>query len=128
MSGKWFKAKNVTQGTTLIERVRRADSFGLRLRGLTFRRSLGPDEGLLLVGSRPSRADSAIHMFFVFFAIGVLWLDAEAKVVDKTVAKPFRPFYAPQAPALYVLECQPDVVDRVEIGDQIDFEEGKRES
>lgn len=128
MSEKWFRAKNATQGTPLIERVRRADSFGLRLRGLTFRRRLGPDEGLLLVGSRSSRADAAIHMFFVFFPIGVLWLDAEGHVVDKVIARPFRPFYAPKAPALYVLECQPEVIDKIEVGEQIRFVAGNHVS
>jgi uncharacterized membrane protein (UPF0127 family) len=121
MSDALFVAQNETQGLTLVQRVRRADSFLTRLRGLTFRRRLGQDEGLLLVGRHESRADAAIHMFFVFFSIGVLWLDGENRVVDKVVARPFRPFYAPQAPAIGVLECQPEVLERVEIGDVIRF-------
>jgi hypothetical protein len=58
-------AENQTRNVTLLERVRRADSFLTRLRGLTFRRHLAEGEGLLLVGHRESRADAAIHMFFV---------------------------------------------------------------
>jgi uncharacterized membrane protein (UPF0127 family) len=121
MSHTLFIAENETQGLTLVRRVRRADNFFTRLRGLTFRRRLGADEGLWLVGGRESRADAAIHMFFVFFPIGVLWLDGENRVVDKVVARPFRPFYAPQAPASGVLECQPEVLERVEVGDRIRF-------
>lgn len=116
-----FTAENETQGLTLVRRVRRADSFFTRLRGLTFRRRLGADEGLWLVGRHESRADAAIHMFFVFFPIGVLWLDGENRVVDKVVARPFRPFYVPQAPASGLLECQPEVLERVEVGDRIRF-------
>jgi uncharacterized membrane protein (UPF0127 family) len=86
-----------------------------------FRRRLGENEGLWLVGKSESRAEATIHMFFVFFPIGVLWLDRENKVVDKTVARPFRPVYAPQAPAIGVLECQPAALDCVEVGDRIRF-------
>jgi uncharacterized membrane protein (UPF0127 family) len=122
MSNTLFRAENETQGQTLVPSVRRADSFFTRLRGLTFRRRLGQDEGLLLVGRRESRTDASIHMFFVFFSIGVLWLDGENRVVDKIVARPFRPFYAPRSPAIGVLECQPRVLEQVEIGDQIRLE------
>ncbi len=121
MNGQLFTAENETQGLTLVLRVRQADSFFTRLRGLTFRRRLDEGEGLLLVGRSESRAEAAIHMFFVFFSIGVLWLDRENRVVDKAVARPFRPFYAPQAPAIGVLECQPEVLDRVDVGDRIRF-------
>ncbi len=122
MSRTLFVAENQTRGATLVRRVRRADSFLTRLRGLTFRRRLGGGEGLWLVGRSESRADAAIHMFFVFFPIGVLWLDKQNQVVDKVVARPFRPFYAPQAPAIGVLECQPEVLEHVAIGDRIRFE------
>jgi uncharacterized membrane protein (UPF0127 family) len=86
-----------------------------------FRRRLGADEGLLLIGQRESRIDAAIHMFFVFFPIGVLWLDSENRVVDRVVARPFRPLYVPRAPAANVLECQPQVLEKAAIGDTIRF-------
>jgi uncharacterized membrane protein (UPF0127 family) len=121
MSVALFEAQNETQGMPVVPRVRRADGFFSRLRGLTFRRHLAEDEGLLLVGHRENRADAAIHMFFVFFSIGVLWLDREDCVVDKVVARPFRPFYAPCAPAVGVLECHPTVLETVNVGDKIRF-------
>jgi hypothetical protein len=121
MKDALFVAENVTQKSTLVPRVRRADSFVTRLRGLTFRRRLGEDEGLWLVGRRESRVDAAIHMFFVFFPIAVLWLDAQNRVVDKVLARPFRPFYAPEKPAIGILECRPEILDQVQIGDEIRF-------
>jgi uncharacterized membrane protein (UPF0127 family) len=119
MSDVLFVAENETQDLTLVERVRRADSFFLRLRGLTFRRRLPDGEGLWLIGRTASRVEAAIHMLFVFFPLGVLWLDHENRVVDKVVAHPFRPFYAPRFPAIGVLECRPEVLEKVRVGDQI---------
>jgi uncharacterized membrane protein (UPF0127 family) len=118
----WTIAWNETQGTRLLS-VRRCRSFLCRLRGLTFRRAIGKDEGILLVGNRESRADAAIHMFFVFFSIAVVWLDKNGKIVDTMLARPFRPFYAPRAPARDVLEGPPSLLEKVKIGDRVRFEE-----
>ena len=113
--------KNRTQGTVVLARVKWCDSFFCRLRGLTFRRDLAADEGVLLVESSSSVAATSIHMFFVFFPIAAIWLDDAFRVVDKKLAQPFRPFYAARAPARYVLEAAPNVLDRVAIGDQLDI-------
>ena len=121
MGGALYVAENETRGVTLVQRVRRADSFVTRLRGLTFRRRLEEGEGVWLVGHSESRAEAAIHMLGVFFPIGVLWLDREKRVVDKALARPFRPFYAPRSPASGVLECHPTVLDQVEVGEKIRF-------
>ncbi|MBE9471253.1 MAG: DUF192 domain-containing protein [Chloroflexi bacterium] len=117
----WLAAWNETQGERLLGRVSRCASFLCRLRGLTFRRHLGDDEGLLLVGRRESRADAAIHMFFVFFPIAAVWLDGGGRVVDVRMARPFRPLYVPRAPARDVLEGPPGLLERVRIGDQLRF-------
>lgn len=116
-----FVAEEEKWGEVLVQSVRRADSFVSRARGLTFRRRLGEDEGLWLVNRAQNRLDSAITMLFVFFPIGVLWLDRENQIVDKTVARPFRPIYVPKAPAISRLECQPRVLEKVMIGDRIRF-------
>ncbi len=117
----WLAVWNETQGERLLGRVRCCASFLCRLRGLTFRRHLGDDEGLLLVGRRESRADVAIHMFFVFFPIAAVWLDGGGRVVDVRLARPFRPLYVPRAPARDVLEGPPELLERVRIGDQLRF-------
>lgn len=119
----WLSVWNETRGVQVLGHARRCANFLCRLRGLTFRRRLGKDEGLLLVGGRESRADSAIHMFFVFFPIAALWLDRNGRVVDARLARPFRPFYAPRAPARDVLEGPPEILERVRIGDRLLFEE-----
>jgi len=117
----WLAAWNETQGERLLGRVSRCASFLCRLRGLTFRRHLGDDVGLLLVGRRENRADVAIHMFFVFSPIAAVWLDGGGRVVDVRLARPFRPLYVPRAPARDVLEGPPELLERVRIGDQLRF-------
>ncbi|MCJ7548429.1 MAG: DUF192 domain-containing protein [Anaerolineae bacterium] len=109
-------------GTSLPLRVKKCDSFVCRLRGLTFRRRLGQAEGLLFVGKTESRWGAAIHMFFVFFSIGVVWLDSQCTVVDAKIAHPFAPFYAPCGPARYFLEGPTDLVGWVTKGERLQFE------
>lgn len=111
--------ENRTRGTVVLARVKWCASFFCRLRGLTFRRHLAPDEGLVLVEGRASIAATSIHMFFVFFPIAAIWLDDDFRVVDAKLARPFRPFYASRAPARYVLEAAPAVLDQVALGDQL---------
>jgi uncharacterized membrane protein (UPF0127 family) len=109
-------------GTALPLRVRLCDTFLCRLRGLTFRRSWPQDEGLLFVESAESRVATSIHMFFVFFSIGVVWLAVDGTVVDAKLALPFRPYYAPRAPAKYYLEGTPDLLSWVQVGERLTIE------
>lgn len=117
----WVAVWNETRNERLMAHARRCVSFLCRLRGLTFRRALDDGEGLLLVGRRESRADTAIHMFFVFFPIAAIWLDQNGLVVDARLARPFRPLYVPRAPARDVLEGPPTLLKQVRVGDQLRF-------
>jgi len=90
-------------------------------RGLTFRCRIAEDEAHVFVESRESRVNTAIHMFFVFFPIGVIWVDEGKRVVDTALAKPFRPLYVPARPARYYIEGHPSILDRVQVGDELDF-------
>jgi uncharacterized membrane protein (UPF0127 family) len=120
---RWVQARRRANGELLLARVRYCADFVCRLRGLTFRRRLEDDEGLLLINQRQSRLDAAIHMFFVFFPIAVVWLDSEGGVVDAQLARPFRPFYAPRAPAKDVLEGPPALLESLRVGDRLCFDE-----
>lgn len=114
--------RNLTTGETIADRVVRCDTFWKRGRGLMFRSMPAIDEVYLFVEGRESVAQTTIHMFFVFFAIAVVWLDRDKRVVDKVLARPFRPYYAPSGPAQYFVEGHPSVLERVSAGDQLDFE------
>ena len=98
-------------------------SFFCQLRGLMFRRSLAPDEGLLLVQKRENRSESAIHMLFMFMDIAVVWLNASKQVVDVKYARRWHLFYAPQSPAKYVLELPHKHIEAFHVGDQLQFNE-----
>jgi len=102
-------------------RIRVCASFACRFRGLMLRRQLRRDEGLLLVGTRDSRLDSAIHMLFVPFDIAVVWIDAAMKVVDKTIAKSWRLAYVPARAARFILEVHPDLISEYEVGEKVEF-------
>lgn len=97
------------------------DSFLCRLRGLMFRSSLALDEGLLLVEKRDGRLDSSIHMFFVPFDLAVFWINSNMTVVDKIIAKPWKPAYFPKADAKFTLEIHPTRWGDYEIGEKVEF-------
>jgi len=78
-------------------------------------------DGLLLVQSSDSRISSSIHMFFVFTDLAVIWINSDLRVVDKTLAKSWKPFYIPRLPARYVLETDPSRLDEFSVGDQVGF-------
>lgn len=101
--------------------VRYCDTFLCRLRGLMFTRKLAADEGILLVDKAESRVNAAIHMFFMAFDITVLWLDQNRVIVDKVLARRWRPFYMSIQPAQYVLELHRDQFDRFRIGDRLEL-------
>jgi len=87
-----------------------------------FRPRLSPGEALLLDERSDSRAGAAIHMFFVPFAIAAVWINSAGFVVDKVLARPWRPFYGPRAPARYILETHPDFLSRIEVNEELDFD------
>ncbi len=110
------------RGRPLPLRVRRCDTFRCRLRGLMFRRAIAEDEGLLFIEPTPGRLTAAIHMCCVPFPIGVLWLDEAGRVVDKVLARPWR-VYVPRVAACAYLEGPPALVEWVEVGERLRWEE-----
>lgn len=114
------------EGALVLGRARWCRRFFCRLRGLTFRRRITEADSLILVENQDSKSATAIHMFFVFFSIAAIWIDSSGRVVDKCLARPFRPIYVPREPARYVLEGPPDLLTRFEVGEQIEFQPTSR--
>ena len=115
--------RQASTGEVVLARTRWCQSSWCRGRGLMFRRHLAEDEGLLFVYRRASVGGAAIQMIFVFFPIAAVWLDEEVREISATLARPWRPFYAPAAPAHYLIEARPALLDRVAVGDQLVFSE-----
>ncbi|HEY9870128.1 MAG TPA: DUF192 domain-containing protein [Candidatus Obscuribacterales bacterium] len=67
--------RNVTRGTVLADRVRLAESFWARLKGLLSSPPLAEGEGLYIVPCR------SIHMIGMKYAIDAVFVDAAGSVV-----------------------------------------------
>ena len=115
--------ENKSREIESLPRIKYCDTFLTQLRGFTLRSRLSREEGLLLVGAQDSRLDSSIHMLFVFFDLTVIWISSDMKVVDKVLAKSWRPAYFAKQPARYVLEIHPERWNDFEIGDTVQFKD-----
>lgn len=89
---------NLTRQTQVCADCVVGTSFYWRLRGLMFRASFGPFDGLWLAPT------AEIHMFWVRFPIDLVWLDDERVVVRTTHAiKPWRVERCPGARSIIEL-------------------------
>ncbi|GAP63716.1 hypothetical protein ARMA_2139 [Ardenticatena maritima] len=115
----YLRIENTARQTVLCHRARRADSFGSRLRGLMFRRSLVPEDGLLLV------PDWSIHTFFMRFPIDVLFLDTDWRVLSAYPSVPPWRVGPVHRGAYAVLELPPGTIARTNthVGDSLSLQE-----
>ncbi|MDI9419377.1 MAG: DUF192 domain-containing protein [Firmicutes bacterium] len=109
-----FTVNNVSKNTCLGTKIRLADTFLLRLRGLLGTGKLDGGEGLLL---RPCQM---VHGFGMRFAIEAVYLDRDGRVIKIHKLKPGRggPFVRR---AVQVLELPLGTVSdsATEIGDLV---------
>lgn len=110
---------NPSSKTTL--RLALADTFFKRFLGYMGKKPIQADQGMLFTLARPSKMDASIHMFFMRFDIAVIWLSEELTVVDKTIARRWRPAYAPAKPAKYILETHPSQIDNFSLQDRVEL-------
>lgn len=108
-------------GAILLRSVRWCSSTWCRLRGLQFRRRLGRSEAILLAHPQESVLQTSIHMLFVFMPIAAIWIDSMGRVTSAQLAKPWRPYYASNEPAQFVLEGHPELLNQVAVGDELNF-------
>ncbi len=85
-------------------------------------KNIGNFEGILLVEPKDSLVNASIHMFFMNFNIATIWVNNNLVVVDKSLAKTWRPYYAPKEPARFILETHPDRLNDFEVGDIVKIE------
>ena len=77
---RFLRVANLTRGTTVAQRVRVARSMRDRMVGLLATPEVLPGEGLLI------ERTSSIHMFFMRYAIDVVFIDPSGRVT-KTVSR-----------------------------------------
>jgi uncharacterized protein len=104
-------SNSVTERTIQVKgntvRVTIADTQKKTSRGLSGRKGLGPDEGMLFVF--PYEDIHAFWMKDMLFSIDILWLDKNGKIVylkESVSPETFPATFAPETPAKYVLEVQ----------------------
>lgn len=117
------RAINQTRGTVLCELLENAGGLGGQSRGLLGREGLGAGEGMLFDNGRFTPF-MWMHMFFMRFAIDIVFLDRERRVIRiNHDLKPWRlsamVFGARQA---LELEAGAARASGTEPGDQIRFE------
>ena len=114
---------NRRTGEVVLARARCCAGFSARLIGLQFKGRTAVREGAIFVSRFPSRLATTVHTLCIRFDIGVVWLDSDLVVVDKKLAKPWRFAHVPRARAMYYLEADASILERVQIGDQLQLKE-----
>jgi len=119
---KYVRIAEASTNRIVLLRARLCDTFFCKLRGLTFRRQIHLGDAVILAESTDGIGLTSIHMMFVFMPIAAIWINSAGLVVDSKLARPFRLAYVPRAPARYVLEGPPELLDLFHLGDQVRFE------
>jgi uncharacterized membrane protein (UPF0127 family) len=119
-----MQAINQTRGTILCARLDEAGGLGGQARGLLGRAVIEPQEGLIFARRR-YEPFMLMHMFFMRFAIDLVFLDRYDRVIRIcSFLKPWR-----LSPVVFAarkaLEMAPGAVarSRTVVGDQIAFRE-----
>ena len=108
--------KNLTKQSVLADRAGVANTPETRNRGLLKHTSLAKGDGLWISPTQ------AVHMFFMKFALDLVYLDRQKTVVKvRRNVKPWRISVALKARS--VLELPVGVIEesRTEVGDQLEF-------
>jgi uncharacterized membrane protein (UPF0127 family) len=110
------RVMNTTTGETLAERANLAETFLSRFLGLQGRRSLAPGAGLVLL------PNNSVHMFFMRFAIDVIFVACDGQVLR--VARALRPWtVGPLVPgALYCVELPVGAATGTQPGHQVELQ------
>lgn len=115
-----------TRSKRVILRVKVADSFFGRMKGLMFAKRLGAGEGMLFVSD--SEHKPTLWTLNMRFAIDMIFADSNGTIVDIVhgaqpwSAAPFK-IYMPRRDAKYVIEVRAGFAKRnsVRVGDKLRF-------
>lgn len=111
--------RNISKKNVVVENVKYCKGLSKYV-GLMFSRKI---ENKALIFEFKREQISAIHMFFVFYPIDLIFLNENKKVVEiKENLKPFN-FYTPKNKAKYVIELSAGSVKKTKtvIGDKLRF-------
>lgn len=113
-----MKLYNSSRNTILAEKIELAENFISRSIGLLSKQEISEDEALII------KPCCSIHTFFMKFAIDVIFVDKNNKVIAiKQNIKPNKlsPIYLKSN---YVVEMKAfNTLNKIEIGDELNFSE-----
>ena len=108
--------KNLTKVSFLADRAGVANTPETRNRGLLKHTSLAKGDGLWISPTQ------AVHMFFMKFALDLVYLDRQKKVVKvRTNVKPWRLSASLRAHSVLELPVGTIEESRTTVGDQLEF-------
>jgi len=110
--------KNKTQNKIIVKNKKICHSFFSKLIGLMFSKK---KDDFALIFQFDDMKERHLHMFFVYFAIDVLFLDANKKIIEKK--ENFKPFtlYSSKTKANYVIELPLGKGKLAKRGDILEF-------
>ena len=111
---------NKTANRYIVKNHRFCDSIASKALGLMFSRKI-TDTGLVFRFDDRVEERRALHMFFVFYPIDVLFLDREKRIVE--IKRHFRPFtfYLPKKKSTFIIELPDSRAKECSIGDSVTF-------
>ena len=112
---------NKTQKKKIIEKVRIAEGFFGKFKGLMFEGGKNFDYALVFDFWAESRISARIHMLFVFFPIDAIFLNAKKEVVDIARLQPFALNYTPKKAAKFVIELRAGKASGIKINDVLEW-------
>ena len=104
----------------VVSKGRLCGKFASELKGLMFSKKLKRGRSLILDRGYESRADSGIHMLFVFFSLDLVFLNSKKEVVDVREAFPFVSLIVPKKKARYIIEMNKGE-NILKVGDKVSF-------
>ena len=112
--------RNITKSIDLVYNIKFCKNTLAKSIGLMFSKTLD-DTALIFVFKNEEIVP--LHMFFVFYPIDVLFLNADKEIVEiKESLKPFS-LLTPRKKAKYVIELPSELIrkTKTEVGDKISF-------
>ena len=103
-----------TKSHTLANKVTMADTFLSRFKGLMGKRAIPPDTALVI------RPCNQVHMCFMRFSIGAIFVDHHGQVLHKQRLNPWQ-ISKKVSGANAVIELDPEQLEQVKIGEQLEF-------
>lgn len=114
-----FFSKEIVLNNKLY-RLEIADTVARKRQGLMKRQHLDKNAGMIFIYSKPG--DYRIWMKNTLIALTVIWLDEQARVIDKKILQPCRTHNCPVSSvsrlSKFILELHPDEFNRFKAGDQ----------